>query len=79
MSDSMDVKDSIYIPYAYRFFQGFDVLDIKEFREAKHMEIVLEKSEGKTHNCSKCANKMGAQDGRYWVKARHLRLFKWTV
>jgi hypothetical protein len=35
-SDSMDVKASIYIPYA---FQGFDVLDIKEFREAKTREV----------------------------------------
>jgi hypothetical protein len=38
-SDSRDEKASIYIPYAFRSFQGFDVLDIKGFRETKHMEI----------------------------------------
>jgi hypothetical protein len=38
-SDSRDEKASIYIPYAFRSFQGFDVLDIKGFRETKHMEM----------------------------------------
>lgn len=75
----MDAKASIYIPYAFRSFQGFQVSDIKEFQETRHMEIVLEKSPDKIHSCSRCGNELAHQDGRYWVKARHLRLFNWTV
>lgn len=70
---------SLYIPYAFRSFQGFSIKDIKEYRDQQHMELILEKEVGRTHNCSVCGEVMGAQDGRYWVKARHLRVFGWTV
>ena len=75
----MEAKASIYIPYAFRVFQGFSVLDIKENQSLRHMEIVLEKVRDKAHFCSRCGKKLGGQDGRYWVKARHLRMFNWTV
>jgi transposase len=75
----MEAKASIYIPYAFRSFQGFKVTDIKEFQETRHMEIVLEKNPDKIHSCSRCGKELGNQDGRYWVKARHLRMFNWTV
>lgn len=75
----MDAKASIYIPYAFRSFQGFRVTDIKEFQLERHMEIVLEREPDKAHLCSRCGKELGCQDSRYWVKARHLRLFNWTV
>ena len=75
----MDAKASIYIPHAFRNFQGFSVSDIKESIVSKPMELVLEKDPNKTHLCNVCGDILGAQEGRYWVKARHLRCFNWTV
>jgi len=75
----MDAKASIYIPYAFRSFQGFSVIDIKESVISKEMHLVLEKVEGKVHLCACCGGKLGAQEGRYWVNARHLRCFGWKV
>jgi len=75
----MNAEASLYIPYAFRSFQGFRVLDIKESQAAKTMEICLQAEEGKTHLCSRCGGRMGAQKDRYWVTARHLRVFDWQV
>lgn len=75
----MNQKASIYIPYAFRVFQGFSVVDIKEFQSTRHMEIILEKDESREPLCGRCGHRLGSQDGRYRVKARHLRVFGWTV
>lgn len=75
----MEAKASFYVPHAFRSFQGFSVLDIKESVVKKEMEIVLEKTKGKEHYCAHCGHQLGAQDGRYRVKARHLRCFGWNV
>lgn len=75
----MDAKASIYIPHAFRSFQGFSIVDIKESVSTKEMEIVLGKVENKVHLCACCGGVLGAQEGRYWVKARHLRCFDWKV
>jgi transposase len=75
----MDAKAKIYIPHAFRSFQGFSVLDIKESVVTKEMEIVLEKVPEKMHLCACCGERLGAQEGRYWVRARHLKCFGWNV
>ena len=75
----MEAKASIYIPQAFRSFQGFSILDIKEFRDTKEMEIVLEKVADKVHLCICCGGRLGAMENRYRVKARHLRCFGWNV
>lgn len=75
----MDAKASVYIPQAFRNFQGFSVLDIKESVVSKTMEIVLKADSNKTHLCSRCASPMGHYHDRYRVKARHLRCFNWQV
>jgi transposase len=76
---SMDAKASIYIPHAFRSFQGFSVLDIKESVVAKEMAIELKKIPDKVHLCACCGERLGAMEGRYWVRARHLRCFGWSV
>jgi transposase len=43
------------------------------------MEIILSPIEGKEHFCTVCGSKLGAQDGGYWVKARHMRIMNWSV
>lgn len=75
----MDAKASSYIPHAFQSFQGFSVVDVKEFTSSKEMNIVLEKVENKVHLCGCCGSRLGVQEGRYWVKARHLRCFNWQV
>ncbi len=75
----MDAKATIYIPQALRSFQGFSVIDIKESSVSREMNIELEKVENKVHLCTCCGGKLGAQEGRYWVKVRHLRCFDWKV
>ena len=75
----MDAKASIYVPHAFRCFQGFSVADVKESAVRKEMEIVLEKDPNKVHLCSRCGEKLGAQEGRYRVTARHLRCFDWKT
>jgi transposase len=69
----------IYLPQVFRDFQGFDVEDIKEWRVERRLEIVLIKTPDKKHVCSCCNSPLGRQDGRYWVKAHHMRIMSWTV
>lgn len=75
----MDAKRSVYIPHFLQCFQGFSILDIKEYRSKQHMEIHLSKDEGKVSLCSYCGDHLGHYHDRYHVEARHLRAFGWTV
>lgn len=76
----MEAKASnIYIPYAFRSFQGFSVVDVKESLVSKEMEIVLEPIEGRVCLCSRCGSELGAIKDRYLVRARHMRCFDWKT
>jgi transposase len=72
-------RASIYLPQVFRSFQGFDVEDIKEWRGERRLEIILKKTPDKIHICSRCGGTLGRQDGRYWLKAHHMRIMSWTV
>ncbi len=43
------------------------------------MNIILEKTEDRVCLCGRCGLKLGAMKDRYWVTARHLRVFNWQV
>ncbi len=75
----MDAKTKIYLPVVFRNFQGFETIDIKEFQTKLEMEIILEPIKDKEHYCTVCDSKLGAQDGGYWVRARHMRMMNWSV
>ncbi len=75
----MQTKTPVYVPAVFRSFQGFDVEDIKEFRTEQRLEVWLKKSEGKVHLCSHCGNKLGNQEGRYVVRAQHLKVCNWQL
>jgi transposase len=75
----MEPKAELYIPACFRSFQGFQVKDIKEFRSTNHMEIILESEKTRAHVCGRCDGVLGAQDGRYWLTCRHMRVMSWTV
>ena len=70
---------SFYIPSVFRNFQGFHIRDIKDFRQERRMELILQADDGKDHICSRCEGRLGRQDGRYWVEALHLRCMGWLV
>jgi len=75
----MKPKASVYIPHVFRSFQGFNVKDIKEWQSKQVMEIELESKSDREHHCSRCGSKLGAQNGRYWLKCRHLKVMGWLV
>jgi transposase len=75
----MEAKAEFYIPQVFRSFQGFDIRDIKEYRDTRRMEIILESKPDREHFCCRCGCDLEAQDGRYWLKSHHLRVMGWTV
>lgn len=75
----MDAKVPGYLPYIFRSFQGFDTVDIKEYRIRNHMEIILRSKKDRVRLCNACGLNLGDCHDRYWVRARHLRAFGWTV
>lgn len=75
----MDAKASGYLPYIFRSFQGFQTKDIKEYRKDCRMEIVLESDKERKRLCNRCGHELGAMHDRYWVKAKHLKAFNWSV
>ena len=75
----MGPRADLYIPQVFRNFQGFEIKDIKEFREGRRMELHLESKPEREHYCCRCGCNMLGQDGRYWLKSHHLRVMSWTV
>lgn len=75
----MDAKARGYLPYIFRSFQGFQTKDIKEFRKECRMELVLESDKDRRRICNRCGHELGAMHDRYWVKAKHLKAFNWSV
>lgn len=75
----MEAKGQLYVPYIFRNFQGFSVIDIKEFRQTQHMQIILKKKEGKVQLCVACGHKLGHYHDRYAMEVRHLKVFNWTA
>lgn len=75
----MESKPKLYIPQVFRSFQGFDVVDLKESRTKRHMEVVLEANDKREHRCWRCMGALGAQNSRYLVRAKHLRMMGWQV
>jgi transposase len=76
---AMGTKAKVYLPAVFRTFQGFDVVDLKESRLTRSIEIVLEKNEDRVHLCARCGAQLGDQHDRWRVRARHLRLMGWDV
>lgn len=75
----MDAGTRVYIPYIFKSFQGFQTKDVKEFRKECRMEIVLESNKDRKRICNRCGHELGAMHDRYWVKAKHLKAFNWSV
>ncbi|MBC7387111.1 MAG: ISL3 family transposase, partial [Cryobacterium sp.] len=75
----MGSKAKVYLPAVFKTFQGFDVVDLKENRVSRSIEVVLEKNEERVHACARCGEALGAMHDRWKVRARHLRLMGWDV
>jgi transposase len=75
----MEPKAEVYIPQVFRSFQGFEIRDIKEWSSERRMELILASKAEREHFCSRCGCELGRQDGRYWLKSRHLKVMGWSV
>ena len=69
----------IYIPAAFRSFQGFVVRDLKEFRREQVMEIHLEHAENHQPHCHRCGSRLGIYHGRHPMRLKHVRMMSWEV
>jgi transposase len=75
----MEAKADKYLPLVFRSFQGFETIDVKVFQTKSEMEIHLKPDVDKKHFCTICDTELGAQDGGYWIRARHMRMMSWQV
>jgi transposase len=76
---TMGPKPRGYIPSIFRAFQGFDVVDIREWRNERRLELVLERNESRKHVCHRCGGQLGGQAGRYLIRVKHLKMMGWAV
>jgi hypothetical protein len=75
----MESKAKMYVPAAFRVFQGFDLVDIKDFRTEWRTELWLGRRADKEALCWKCDSPLGAKHDQYRLRARHLKMMGWQV
>jgi len=75
----MDAKVQLNIPRCFDSFQGFSVLDIKEFITERRIEIHLEHDPKEKSICNACGHQLGHYHDRYPMRAKHLRIFEHNV
>src|SRR5450755_2650168 len=75
----MEAKTSIYVPACFKTFQGFNLIDIKEFVSNKTMQLIYEQAPDKVHTCNCCGSTQGAKHSQYRVIAKHMRMMGWLV
>lgn len=75
----MNAKGNNYLPYIFRSFQGFKVVDVKESIVDRHMQVHLSSEPDRIRLCTTCGHKLGDKKDQYFVKAKHLKAFNWTV
>lgn len=73
------MKPRFYVPAALRIFQGFSVVDIKEWSSDQRVEIYLEQNRDTSRNCHKCRTELGSYHDQYRVRAKHLKMMGWQV
>ena len=69
----------VYLPQVFRSFQGFQVLDIKEWSHEKRMEIHLEHDPSSQPLCSRCGWDLGTYHDRYRMRVKHMRIMDWKT
>jgi transposase len=69
----------IYLPQVLRSFQGFQVLDIKEWSSEKRMEIILEHDPEVKPLCEWCGLELGVYHDRYSMRVKHMRIMDWKT
>lgn len=75
----MNTESQVLIPRFLDTFQGFSVVDIKEFLAGSRIEIHLERRKDQNRLCARCGHELGHYHDRYHRKAKHLRLFNFNV
>ncbi len=75
----MKAETPNYLPYIFRNFPGYKVIDIKESIPRQHMQVWLESEPDRRRLCNQCGEGLGVKKDQYLVKAKHLKAFNWTV
>lgn len=73
------MKPKYYVPSALRFFQGFNVRDIKEWTSEQRVEVHLEQHANCKRSCHRCNGELGSYHDQYRIKAKHLKIMGWLV
>lgn len=73
------MRPQIYIPQAFRNFQGFNVKDIKEWRTEQRIEIFLDRDEEKQQFCGRCGSELGNYHDQHKLRVKHLKMMGWQV
>jgi transposase len=58
-------------------YEGYEVLDFKEFLSQERIEIHLERKKDKPFDCYRCGTPMGAIRGRYRLRIKEMPIFNY--
>jgi hypothetical protein len=75
----MESKARLYVPAAFRVFQGFNFIELKEWKKERRLELHLERSPERIAHCWRCGDVLGSKHDEYRAKARHLTMMGWQV
>ncbi len=75
----MNTGSNLLVPRFLDSFQGFSVIDIKEYIKDMRVELYLEKKADNQSLCCKCCEPLGAYHDRYRRIVKHLKLFNFNV
>lgn len=75
----MKTESNILVPRFLDTFQGFSVVDIKEYITDQRVEVHLVKKAENKALCSKCGHELGHYHDRYHRVVKHLKLFNFDT
>lgn len=58
-----------------RVIPGFEIIDIKDWKNTSKIEIYFKKKKESEYHCSKCGSKLQNSHGKYKIKLKHLPIF----
>lgn len=75
----MSSKPEFYLPRVFQGFQGYKVVDIKDYHLESRSELILSKKKDHRPICHRCGCGLGHQKGRTRLRVKHLKMMGWSV
>lgn len=60
-------------------FEGFEILDVKEWLTEGRIEVILQPKECKAWNCHRCGHELGASQGKYQQKIQGMPIMGYKL